>query len=761
MASCALPRSPRIHVVRYALDSSVLSLVTQTLPVAEAARRRLLGIYGRLVWRCLHWEKPYPAEAELRPKSEVFSGKDASGDPLAGHRHAYYLPTDEDGDGRLDHLTVYAAKGFGQDERRAFDRLRELLTGRDGEERHSLRLFLLSMGASEEYGPGPLRASEVWVSATPYIATRYAKTRGRDRIDVASPEARAAFLQDDLRAQLAAVRPDPAGEGTLQVTVEPMWEDNHVFKVGATQALPPEARGRRRPGPRRRVPPDLRPSRARSDRAGLVESFRDGVVSACGRERTMSTSDDLRERTRKSRIDVGAAGAPAYESLPQPTRRSTRGGSALCAVSVTVEVVTPIFGGSSQTRVVDEVEVIRPATVRGNLRFWWRALRGHECANARELYEEESDLWGRAVADKGGRSAVEIRIEVQRAGGIDNSDIHLVRTPGAYALWPARAEKRTSTPPAPRREPGTRFLLTLIAPADREAELRNVIRAWLLFGGYGSRTRRGLGSLAVTDEARAWLPAQATRNAFEALFGRDVFAPPSKEAIDTPWLAGAALHVGKADKDVGRAWTTALDWLKKFRQGTSDGSGDRAREPGTGKLQPQRPSISNWPEADKVRHLKERTSAHPPRHNTTPAWPRAGFGLPIIGQFQTKARDGNRMDGEPGAFELRWRSGSGDHDRLASPLIVKALPLADGTFVPCALWLMRDLPAGAEVGLARPKSGGRQNEKEVDQRSAAPFDRLVAPGDTPRFSALDRKSSLREAFLEWLHARYETTMVAP
>lgn len=212
---------PRIQV-RYALDSTGLPLVTETLPVAEAVRRALMGIHGRLT-----------EQNGVRGRSDVLSGKDEHGQPLADHRHAYYLPTDEDGDGRLDHLTVYAAGGFGPDERGAFDRLRELRTGREGEERHPLRLLLLGMGARDEYGPGPLQASKAWVSATPYIATRYAKTRGRNRIDLGSPEARAAFLQDDLRAQLAAVRADLAGEGTPEVTIEPVWDDNHVFKVAA------------------------------------------------------------------------------------------------------------------------------------------------------------------------------------------------------------------------------------------------------------------------------------------------------------------------------------------------------------------------------------------------------------------------------------------------------------------------------------------------------------------------------------------------
>ncbi len=482
--------------------------------------------------------------------------------------------------------------------------------------------------------------------------------------------------------------------------------------------------------------------------------------------------------------------APSYEQLPAAKMRAARGGPEVREISVHLEVVTPILGGGIQTRAVDEVDLIRAATVRGHLRFWWRALYAHRFANAKALYERESQVWGRAATDGGGRSAVEIRIDVAKTGAIDGSDIRLYdskdgkATPGAYALWPARAEKKTGAVPAPRRLPGTQFRLTVkvAGSAADEAEVKNALRAWILFGGLGGRTRRGLGSLRVIEDPSSWLPSKATRDAIKVLFGCDVLASPVNAPGDTPWLGGAALQVGTAGADAMQAWMTALDWLKEFRQGTDGRPGDRAREPGTGKPPPQRPSISNWPEGDKVRRLslpKEGLQwAHDPRHNGTPAWPRTGFGLPIIGQFQQQSRiarpgwkKGDKKPKnlywdelssshpnygtEPAGFELRWRSPKRDrpgefeeHDRLASPLIVKALPLADGTFVPCALWLNRAYPAG-EVIL-----------RDVDN-SQAPFDQLVAPGDTPQFSALKNKQSLRQAFLDWLQARYHTTVVAP
>ncbi len=459
--------------------------------------------------------------------------------------------------------------------------------------------------------------------------------------------------------------------------------------------------------------------------------------------------------------------APDFASLPPPRHRFTRGGKDYVTFELRVEVVTPILGGGTEPRTVDEVDVIRAPAVRGHLRFWWRALRGHEFQNAEELFRAESLLWGNAAEEGGGRSAVAVRIRDVTPREIDRDDIHPrkgEKTPGAYALWPARSEKRRGIDPAPRYKPGTRFRMQIAVPKDYESEVRDTIRAWLTFGGYGSRTRRGLGSLRVIENGDAWLPHTATREAFARLFQRDIFAAPGRVATDVPWLAGAWLHVGQPLRDAMRAWTTALGWLEEFRQGTSGSPGYRAREPGTGKPQPNRPSWSNWPEADKVRHLAGKTASHPPRHNGSPVWPRAGFGLPIIGQFQKRGRQGEIYD-EPNDFELCWRlpqpdsaEGFEPHDRLASPLIVKAMPLAGGTFVPCALWLNRAYPEGGEVVLFHIQKDGH---KERDPNSAAPFDRLVAPGDRPQFLALDGKGSLRAAFLDWLRARCHTAVVAP
>jgi CRISPR-associated protein Cmr1 len=453
--------------------------------------------------------------------------------------------------------------------------------------------------------------------------------------------------------------------------------------------------------------------------------------------------------------------APAFEDLP-PRRSPSTGARSDFAVSLAI--VTPILGGGYRTRALDDVDIIRVPTVRGHLRLWWRALFAGGFEKSTSLYAAETKLWGGpgGGSDKAPavRSPVEVRIEVTDPGKEDGGSIDPQRTDGAYVLFPARG-----APPIPRRTT-VAFKLTVSAPTADIAAVRDAVRAWILFGGYGGRTRRGLGGLTVTGlDAATWLPraggqlpAGQLAAELRRLFGREVFAAVGP-ARQTPMLAGAALcTIGPVEERGVTAWLTAVDALRVFRQGTPPDS-ERvtdvaaalpsawARQPSS---DPGRPSISNWPEADKIRRLADRQFgtgpySHTPRHNDTPVWPRAGFGLPIVGRFQTKGRKGDSYN-EPPQFKLKWREPTGNDkdqpgERLMSPLIIKALPLVGGRFVAIALWLHRAWPTGKIV---------LEINGKVVPSSAAPFDALRAPDEAPLFTALAGKPTLRAAFFDWL-----------
>ncbi len=178
----ASPR-PAFTIARFAIDGPVLPLVTETLPLAEQTRRCLLGLCQRLARR----GEPGLADADVWRLSPAFWGKDENGQPRTGHEHAFFLPADEDGDGRLDHVTVCASMGFSPLERQAIDRFRSLRFG-DGE---PLSLVLVGLGNRPDFRSPLVAESTVWLSATPFVVTRYPKLRGRKRDrpeDFASPQ---------------------------------------------------------------------------------------------------------------------------------------------------------------------------------------------------------------------------------------------------------------------------------------------------------------------------------------------------------------------------------------------------------------------------------------------------------------------------------------------------------------------------------------------------------------------------------------------
>lgn len=149
-------------VVRYALDGPVLPLLTDTVRFAELARRAALSKFG----------------GPEKRKSAILSGRAPDGSRLQGHQHAHYLPTDEEGYGRLTHLTIYAPAGFDEEHQRALGALRVLNPGDGGPE---TQLLLLGFGGPADFTGRGLREGTTWQSATPFILSRHPKRNAKDQ----------------------------------------------------------------------------------------------------------------------------------------------------------------------------------------------------------------------------------------------------------------------------------------------------------------------------------------------------------------------------------------------------------------------------------------------------------------------------------------------------------------------------------------------------------------------------------------------------
>ena len=135
--------------------------VIDTLRWGDAAHKTAVRISGGLS----------PALSGIDPRT---------GKPFADpkHPHAFYIPADEDGNGGLDTLTVWAPDGLSEDDVYALASIRDL-RARGGEAR--VRLDYLGHGVASDFdGVSPLfDKSSSWKSVTPYIPSRHLPRRGR------------------------------------------------------------------------------------------------------------------------------------------------------------------------------------------------------------------------------------------------------------------------------------------------------------------------------------------------------------------------------------------------------------------------------------------------------------------------------------------------------------------------------------------------------------------------------------------------------
>jgi CRISPR-associated protein Cmr1 len=207
----------------------------------------------------------------------------------------------------------------------------------------------------------------------------------------------------------------------------------------------------------------------------------------------------------------------------------------------------------------------------------------------------------------------------------------------AYVLFPAQSE----TPGSIYK--GGSFDLRFTLPKNLADDLDAALRHWISLGGLGSRTRRGCGALYCAEYAGAkWCnPA-------------DLMSPTAPARW--PVLKGSRVIAGPA-MGWHEAWIEAVQVLRDYRQ-------QRTRDRGR----------SLWPEPDAIRRLRQRRSLRHSQDVTTgDFFPRSTLGLPIIFHFK------DSRDGDPADNSLLVDQ---EVDRMASPVIVKAMALDERQAVP-------------------------------------------------------------------------------
>ncbi|MGA9924694.1 MAG: type III-B CRISPR module RAMP protein Cmr1, partial [Isosphaeraceae bacterium] len=178
----------------------------------------------------------------------------------------------------------------------------------------------------------------------------------------------------------------------------------------------------------------------------------------------------------------------------------------LRSVEVELEAVTPLWiGGASR-----QAE-LRPPSVRGHLRFWFRALAGGLLGEElRTVCEAESAVFGNTTR----ASSVVVRLFGSPRTGVSVVG-ETEQLPGlAYMFWSVLQQRRDAI------LPGERFRLRLnsrpfpFAPVEVVGRTLGMTESfemaaaslWLLvrLGGVGARMRRGAGGMSAVADPTGW-----------------------------------------------------------------------------------------------------------------------------------------------------------------------------------------------------------------------------------------------------------------
>jgi CRISPR-associated protein Cmr1 len=153
-------------------------------------------------------------------------------------------------------------------------------------------------------------------------------------------------------------------------------------------------------------------------------------------------------------------------------------------ITFTCETITPMFLSGADGSTPE----LRPPSIKGALRFWWRAMNGH--LDLKTLKEQESLIFGGTDGESGGRSRVIIRARPQ------NMEVEEAVLVPHKSFMRQRAFKT-------KQQFEVKLSLTHIVKDAMGKEIFDANQMQALFelicvlGGFGKRVRRGMGSVRI------------------------------------------------------------------------------------------------------------------------------------------------------------------------------------------------------------------------------------------------------------------------
>lgn len=416
------------------------------------------------------------------------------------------------------------------------------------------------------------------------------------------------------------------------------------------------------------------------------------------------------------------------------------------------KLITPLFGGGVEVKKADPVKVIRETSIRGQLRFWWRAMRG--TGTLEQMKKREDALFG-SGGENASQSKILIAIKVDENGKIDSEGkpekpFYMNprnNKPRAEKIWEKIAYATFPLQPTddeinkgihlPMKEikVGVEFTMEISFPKDKtiRKDIEATLWAWETFGGIGGRTRRGFGALQLVEidgvKVEPMKIEEINPKEGESRIVRELREHLAEGTWDenVPHLSPNSAFETRAANSSKDAWFDLIEKLKKFRQARTETfvqtqNGQRTDY-----------GRSYWTEPDAIRHrflkafpeYKNELVHSPKKEIDDPTnidkFPRAAFGLPIVFHFMVKREDADAGLKEPIDTELKPLN----YMRLSSPLILRPIACADGKAVGLALILETPKLNFDEIHLITSKN--RVDVGEVETNLVAPDIAYIKP----------------------------------
>ncbi len=373
-------------------------------------------------------------------------------------------------------------------------------------------------------------------------------------------------------------------------------------------------------------------------------------------------------------------------------------------LEATYQIVTPMFiGGADQT----PDDGIRPPTLKGALRFWWRALHWGEClreaqteaAALQGLHQREARLFGLAADGAGsGQGCFLLQIKTETHQCV-KANLPTAIAGHQYLLGQGlyhfkeqylreamgTGEMRVTL----RFRPGT--------ATDDRTSIAKAMLALGLLGGLGSRARKGFGALAIQslEGCPLTVPTNAdqTRACFETLITERLDALPPLTAFS------AQTRIDLITAHTSDPWTLLGELgaeMQRYRSWGQNGQVAGA------------PAERNFPDDHDLaqRAAAGETVATHPR--------RALFGLPHNYYFSS-TKDKLEINAVAPKREGGW-SDLGTY-RRASPLFLHPHQFPDGSMAAViALLPAQFLPDDWRIGLKDKRAPMRRVDVKPDWR---------------------------------------------